>query len=220
MGTSKSSDSFDTFSLPDLHQLCQQAVDEYRRSRNNKTDSSSCVEILRRAARGEKEAIDTILLISRPLIEKKCPPTLKPHCEDIVQNVNFRLFKKFRNQENPFQVTTFPKYRVYLNTTTANVIYNMRENNPATISLDALTEMQGFEPQQPDRSQEIENLMLFEQLLALLDDDLEREIIRRRYGIGEKSADIAVALGLDLKKVYRIAERAIRRLKKKAALFL
>ena len=219
MSATNSSDCFDTFSLSDLHQRCQQAVDEYKRSRNSKTDSSSCVEILRRAARGENEAIGVILLISRPFIEKKCPPQLKPHCEDIVQNVNIRLIKKFRNQKNPFQVTTFPRYRVYLNTTIANVIYNVRENNPVTISLDLLTEVQGFEPEQPDRSQEIENLMLFQQLLDLLDDPLEREIIRRRYGIGEKSAAIAKELGVELKKVYRIAERAIRHLKKKSALF-
>jgi RNA polymerase sigma factor (sigma-70 family) len=219
MSTTKSSSTFDSFSLSDLDQLCQQAVDEYRRSRNNKTDSSSCVEILRRAARGENEAIGVILLISRPLIEKKCPHDLRQHCDDIVQNVNIRFIKKFRNQKNPFQVTTFPRYRVYLNTTVANVIYNVREKHPYTESLDQLTEVQGFEPVQPDNSQEIENLMLFEQLLALLHDPLEREIIRRRYGIGEKSADIAVALGLDLKKVYRIAERAVRRLKKKSELF-
>lgn len=219
MSPTKCSDSFDTFSLSDLHQLCQQAVDEYKRSRDSKTDSSSCVEILRRAARGEKEAIDVILLISRPFIEKKCPPQLKFHCEDIIQNVNLRLFKKFRNQKSPFQVTTFPKYRVYLNTTIANVIYNVRENNPAITSLDQLTEEQGFEPEQADRSQEIENLMLFQELLELLEDPLERQIIRRRYYYGQKSAAIAKELELDLKKVYRIAERAIRRLKKKSDLF-
>lgn len=219
MCSCKSSSTFDSFSLSDLARLCQQAVDEYKRSRNNNTDSSSCVEILRRAARGENEAIDVILLISRPFIEKKCPRELKVHCDDIIQDVNIRLLKKFRNQKNPFKVTTFPEYRVYLNTTTFNVIYNVREKNPYTESLDQLTEIQGFEPEQPDNSQEIENLMLLEQLLALLDDRLEREIIRRRYGIGEKSADIAVALGLDLKKVYRIAERGVRHLKKKSELF-
>ena len=219
MSLSDTPDPLSQTSLSELHLLCQKAVDEYSRSRNNKTDSSSCVEILRRAARGENEAIGVILLISRPFIEKKCPPDLRAHSEDIIQNVNLRLFKKFRNQKNPFQVTTFPRYRVYLNAVIANVIYNIRENNPAIVSLDQLAEAIGVEPEQPDRSQEIENLMLFQQLLELLDDPLEREIIRRRYGKGEKSANIAEALELDLKKVYRIADRAIRRLKEETASF-
>ena len=109
--------------LLQLEQECQEAIDEYQRTRNSNTDSSSCVEILQHAARGEKEAIGVILALSRSLIEQKCPPDLRPHVEDIIQNVTRRLIKKFYNQKSPFRVTTFPKYRVYVKTTTANVIY-------------------------------------------------------------------------------------------------
>ncbi len=202
-----------------LERECQQAIEEYDRTRNPKTDSSSSVEILRHAARGEKEPIGVILALSRSLIERKCPPDLRAHVEDITQNVTLRLIKKFYNQKSPFHVTTFPKYRVYVKTTTANVIIDFRNRSPDEKSLDKLREEEKFEPQQEDDTKRVETLMLFNRCLDLLTDPLEREVIRRRYGLGQKPLEIVQALRstwpeLDTKKVYRFAENAIRRLKK------
>ncbi len=185
----------------------------------NRGDSTSCAEIVRRAATGDDAALGTLLHdISRPIVEQKC--RRQPHdvLEEIVQEVNLRLVRKFHNQKSPFRAGAFAEYHNFLNLTIHSVVYNLQTRGERFASLEALYDNYGIEPVALEPIAEIEQRTILNELLEVLLTPLEREALYRRYIIGETPGQIAEALRLiepDMtqKKVQRLVERTLRKLR-------
>jgi RNA polymerase sigma factor (sigma-70 family) len=201
---------------------CKDQIQQYKRGALS-GDSPSCAEIVRRAAYGEQEALTALLEISRPMVEGKCPRNLREMKEDIIQEVNLRLIRKFRNQASSYRHSTFAAYHVYVNMTTKSVILNMQRGEITPASLDQLQEKQPSEltKAQLTKSLPVDRVELreiLEKILNQLSDPLEREAIYRRLALEESPEEIAEALqekspGIAKEEIYRLVERALRRLK-------
>lgn len=201
-------------SLDQLSQACQAQIDQFQRTRNRQGDSSSCDEILRRAAQGDSAALETLLALSLPLIRRQCPPDLRQRMDDVQQLVAERLIRKFHNRESPYRAGSFAEYRTYLNCTITSVCRNMQERERSAESLEMLYATSGFEPAHPDSTEEVIRHLLFARCETLLPDDRHREIFRRRIVRREDVATIvrdlqAVAPDMTTSDVYRIAEHCL-----------
>lgn len=201
--------------LEQLCQECQTQLQQFQRVRNRHVDSSSCDEILRRAAQGDAEALDILLTISLPLIRQHCPPALRQSSDDVQQLVAERLIRKFRSSDSPYQAGTFAAYRVYLNKTIMSVCSNLQQRDRPTESLERLQASIGFEPAQPDGPvTDLYRHVLFARCEALLPDAWHREVFRRRIVRQDDVATIIRDLQpgmphLTHQDVYRVAAQCI-----------
>ena len=194
-----------------------QQIMRFRTEATSGEEGASCVEIVRRAATGDEDALVALLQISEPFVRRKCPPQLLTEIDDVIQDVSLRLVRKFRNAQSPYQTTTFAAYITYLNLTIRSVTINMirRDKNPD--SLEQFYSERGFEPSVKAATSEVERRMLLQELLLLLPDPLEREALHRRYTLQETPGEIAETLqakapGITKVQVYRLVERGLRRL--------
>jgi len=208
-----------TLSTASLEDLCKACLDElarYWRKADPANETGSCLEILRRAAAQDPNAIGVLLLrISYPLVAAYCPDDLKAWVEDVQQEVALRLLRKFMNREQPYRVTSFPAYLKYLRLTVRSVIWNLREQNKMAESLEESVEYQDggsvSDVANPDRA------ILARQLLAALPNPLQRECLERRYVLGQSPDEIAADLQLlypevTKAQVYRWLGRGLRKL--------
>jgi DNA-directed RNA polymerase specialized sigma24 family protein len=93
----------------------------------------------------------------------------------------------------------------------------VRHEHPVE-SLEQLNEESGYEPQAHSPVDIIEQRILWERILAQLPDPLEREALDRRYRGGESIEEIVEAFqvktpGVKKRDVYRLLERALRRMR-------
>lgn len=198
--------------LTKLQDCCQDELARYRRQ-PTRHESVCCLEIVRRAAATPDDATFAALLaISRPTIQKHCPADLRPLQDDLMQEVAARLFRKFSRAERSFQVTTFAAYLLYVQLTCKSATQTVRAHYTQHTSLDHVRETTGFEPAASLPTDTVEHRMLLDRWLHLLPDLLMREAFRRRFALGETPAEIAEAMKLSKREVYRLVEQAIRRL--------
>ncbi|NTW03339.1 MAG: hypothetical protein HGA19_19040 [Oscillochloris sp.] len=78
-------------SLAELHRHCDAQLALFQRSHNSGQDSSSCEEILRRAASGDGNAFVLLWEITIPLIHPNCPPQCRDTLDDLQQEVAIRV---------------------------------------------------------------------------------------------------------------------------------
>lgn len=204
-------------SLSVLVDQCGSQIREFKND-NFSTDSSSCLEIVRRAAGGNNAALGKLLEISEPIIRQKCPAQLQDKVDDVVQTTQRRLTHRLAKYNPPFRASTFAEYHTYLNLTIKSVVSNMIRDEKHEESLDGLTEGVGYEPQTPSPADFIERRILWEKILDQLSDPLERKAVEHRYGLGESVGEVVEALqiqspSITKKAVYRLLEHALRRLK-------
>ena len=195
---------------------CQQQVAHYHQQ-NGQGDSPSCAEIVVRAADGNDDALSALLEMSAPAVRRKCPAQLREDIDDVVQDVNLRLVRKFRNAESPYRPSSYAAFVTYLNLTIRSVTVNRLERGRSQFSLEQMHEESGYEPSAQSHADVVEQRMLLQKILLLLPDPLEREALRRRYTLRETPAEIAEALqakapGISKKQVYRLVERGMNRL--------
>lgn len=207
-----------TRSLSQLRQECQAQLDRFRRTHNRDVASRSCDEILRRAAAGDAAAFDVLWEISIPLVRSHCPPELLFAIDDVQQLVAERLIRKFRSRTSPYRAEGFAAYRTYLNLTLKSVCLNMQQRDPACESLNRLHTTRRLEAVEPSTIRRVERLLMLQRCMALLPDDLHREVFRLRIVLQEEVETIVAELqplapGLTLREVYRLAERNIRLLR-------
>lgn len=198
---------------------CQSQIATYKRA--NTGESQSCVEIVRQAIQGNSAALTMVLEdISKPIIAQRCPPNLY---EDVLLEVEKRLLGRFGDVQKPLAFPTFAAYHAYLNVTIQSVLFNLARKPQAAISIEELSENVGSEPAIPSfvdgLVDHLERRTLAEQLLALLPDPLEREVVHQRFLVEETPDEIVETLSpryptLTKQMVYRLLERALRRLRK------
>lgn len=204
--------------LTELQAACQQERDAY--TRRQRKDSSCCLEIVRRAARGNANALSILLHeITPPLIArvyKKKYRTAPFTLNDLQQAVLERLIEKFNNKSSPYRATTFAAYCSYVITTTRRMAVNwltrghyLREH---PISTGILKTPGGQRPEQEVQKSEQQRIAL--QTINLAHDSLTREVLRLRFGYEESYAGILQMLQarypeLTRKKLYRIVEKGL-----------
>lgn len=204
---------------------CQAQIKNYKKGIRG--DSLSCLEIVRRSAKGDRDALASLLTFSLPIIREhinKKYAKLRPLIDDVIQEVNLRLIRKFRNPDSPFHPSTFAEFHVYVDMTVKSVALNMlRSNEQEVVSFDVMAEEVGstFRTQNDESAHPLTLMMQEEtwtKLFSLLDNPLEREVLQRRIRFNEAPDEIATALrllqpGLTKQDIYRLHERALRRLK-------
>ena len=205
-------------SLSQLQTICRQQIANFKKNSQHIEESLSCLEIVRRAAQGLQEAIAVVLEIVKEFVYAKCPPNLSEQREDLAQEVSIRLIRKFLNKQKPFQPKTFPQFIHYVNLTIKSVLQSTQFSQSPVDSLTEIEE-QYVEPSGLDTTEQIEREAQIQSILALLPDVLEREAFLRRFGLEETPDEIAKALLLldsemTKQKVYRLVERALRRIKR------
>jgi len=109
---------------------------------NDDANHPSCTEIIYRASQGDQEALVALLEISKPIVERSCPPNMRGMKEDIIQEVNLRLIHKFRNQASPYKPSTFAAYHLYLKLTTRAVILDIQRSKSSIGTSEQLHEEQ------------------------------------------------------------------------------
>ncbi|MEM7538239.1 MAG: hypothetical protein AAF639_39090 [Chloroflexota bacterium] len=221
-------------SLAQLRDDCQQQIKNYYKtssqSQTKHEESRSCLEIVKRAAnyaqdRLAREALGVLLEITETFVFARCPDKLADKREDIAQDVNLRLIKKFGNRSEPFRPTTFAAYRKYINVTTQSVISNLtREDRHPTIRKVYISELQGHSGEDNilvDSAPETAALLVQEEqaqiILRVLKNPLEAEAMIRRHAYDESVEEIAEAFSVSHKEmsredVSRLLERAKARL--------
>ncbi len=201
-----------TRSLDALRAECQAQVRRFQQHQDR--DSSSCDEILRRAASGDPAALTTLLELSLPFIRQHCPAALRDHVDDVQQLVAERLIRKFRHPESPYQASTFAAYRSYLNLTIHSVSITWLERDHPADSLERLASARGFAPAHATMESMTLRIARLKRCLELLPEDLYREVFRRRIVWGDGVAKVVAALQathptLTTQDVYRVTERSI-----------
>jgi DNA-directed RNA polymerase specialized sigma24 family protein len=202
----------ETWSLSSLQQGCQEELTRYRKA-THKQESRCCLEIVRRAAAEDDEALAALLQLSQQLVQNRCPSDLRALQDDMAQNLAERLLHVFRKRGHPFHARTFAEYRAYLNLTYHSVVIETRKAHPPEPSLDLL-HAAGFDKAGAVPMAAVDRRMLQQRLLELLPDDRMRDAFRRRTTAGESPEEIAQALGTTKKETYRLLEKATRYLKK------
>ncbi len=200
--------------LAELQQHCESQITAFQRSRDGRQDSSSCEEILRRAAAGDGDAFALLWAITIPFVRQNCPPQCRDSLDDLQQEVAIRLMKKFRHPIAPYRAGSFAEYRIYVNVTIRSVCSNaQRSPYAAPVSLEARRDIHAT-----PMTQEVLRHVFYNRCEALLPDALHREAFRHRFVRMEEIADIVVALrvrfpDITTKHVYRIIERCMDLLK-------
>lgn len=218
---SKAPNPFAHHSLAELQDACVKALAHYRRKHDPHTDTSACLEIVRRASTGDPLALEAFSQLVQPLVSAKCPPDLKEELSDIQQEVVLRLW---RSLQRGAHFATFAKFRKFLALTTHSVVSNFRRAQQhffggQNIPLEVLTEAEKEAIPQISVEAQVEQLLALEALLQQL-APLEREIFRLRFFIGLKPAAIAQRLSplypqlSDAAAVSSQLENIIRRLRR------
>ena len=209
--------SLQQISIKNLLCTCISQVENFQNTYDTTGDSSSCDEIVRRAAAGNLEAVAALLYdITKPLIEKRCPPDLKNQRDDLVQDVLMRMLYRLRHPDLPFVAQGFPAYRHYLNLTISKSISLLRPSNDSS-SLEDLIEQEMEATVEQDSMIELQETV--NGILSRITNPVGREIIRRQYVDNESYDEILVALQLidptmNKKKIYKLAENSLKQLKK------
>ncbi len=212
-------DPLEALALAELAGQCRDALDRFRRTGARSTDSRSCAEIVRRAARHDQDALGVMIRdISYPRIEEWCRSKLRSFgltpqdVEDVQQEVANRLVRRFGRGQTPYNPGTLAEYYAFLLLTTRRLIIDMQaeRRTSAAASLDYLQEEKGYEPSDPTFADEVERRMRFERFLELLPDTQMRDVFQRRLGLDESASEVAQALGIEKGEVYRLTERAVR----------
>ncbi|PDV98959.1 RNA polymerase sigma factor [Candidatus Viridilinea mediisalina] len=207
-------DQADLGSLPleMLQARCEAQLATFRRSRDQHQDSSSCEEILRRAAAQDAYAFDYLWSLTIPLVRTYSPAACRLILDDLQQEAALRLWRRFQHATIPFQAASFAAYRNYVRTTVVHVCQHLqRERHYASLAYVA-------EPLDPSSFVgELLRYALYERCLALLPDALHRAVFYRRFVLGEDSATIAAALAqqfpdLTKQRVSRVVEACPKRL--------
>lgn len=201
--------------LSTLIDQCQEQMVQYKQ--RNLGESLSCTEIVKRAAEQDAAALGALLHLSETIVRARCPKAVRGLVDDVVQEVNLRLVRKFRSVEHPYQPTHFAAYHAYLNLTLRSVVLNLLERDQTTLSLDQIEETSGAGPALASPAGMVEKGLLLQTLLNYLPNPLEREALYRRYVLQETPDEVAVALQpldptLTKQQVYRLIERGLRRL--------
>ncbi|NTW00034.1 MAG: sigma-70 family RNA polymerase sigma factor [Oscillochloris sp.] len=197
--------------IADLQNRCTEEQARYHRS--TPQESVCCLEIVRRAAAHDDDAFAALIEASRPTILRRCPTALRNAQDDLAQEVASRLFLRLYRGEPPFQVTTFAAYVVYLKLTCASATQTLRGRQAADESLDLLHNATGYEPIAPQCTDVVDRRMLLERWLELLPSPAHREAFRRRFALDQSPDEVAQAMGVTKKEVFRLTEQAIRILK-------
>lgn len=218
MNTSPSAYAFEKSPLSILIDECKSQIIAYKRNDNN-GDSPSCAEIVRRAAHGDQEALAILLEISKPIIEQKCPHKLGEMIEDVVQEVNLRLIRKFQSRDNPYKPAKFAQFHTYLNLTISSVILNLFRKMRHEARFEQPYDEFITDNHVVSLTTEMERREFFQMLLHQLPDPLEAEAFRRRYALGETIEEIVEALkaitpDITKDRVRKLLEYALRRLRK------
>ncbi|MEM7535058.1 MAG: sigma-70 family RNA polymerase sigma factor [Chloroflexota bacterium] len=203
--------------LAQLRVECQKQISTYHKTQTE--ESQSCLEIVRRAATGDIDALTILCEMNQQFVYPRCPSELYDQREDILQEVNIRLTRRFQNQQKRFTTSSFGEYRSYINTILDSVLRNPPFIKVVPDSLDAILEQVGSEPSIPDNTQEFLRYELADAILAILTDRMEREAFRRRMILEQSYEEIVEELrpldpDMTKQKVYRLVERALRRIKK------
>jgi RNA polymerase sigma factor (sigma-70 family) len=204
----------DSWGLPALQECCQEELTRFRKDKS-KQESICCLNIVQRAAAGDDDALSTLMTLSQQLVQNRCPADLRHLQEDMAQTLAERLIHVFRKRGHPFQAQSFPAYRNYLNLTYHSVFIETSKAHPKDASLDRLREA-GFEQAGQGSLDDVDRRLLLQRFLELLPDEQMRDAFRRRMTAGESPDEIAQALGITKQQVYRLLEKAIRKLKKQA----
>jgi len=120
--------TYQNHSLEQLKADCQQQIKMYGQQKNTDDESSSCLEIVHRATQNVADAFNVLWQITKPLVQQKCPLKLAEYEEDIVQEVSYRLLRKFSHPASPFRPSNFPAYRNYVNLIIRSVIHQIHED--------------------------------------------------------------------------------------------
>ncbi|MEI6775576.1 MAG: hypothetical protein WCK70_01615 [Chloroflexales bacterium] len=210
--------------LDDLATQCTQQLHRFKLVRDR--DTSSCTEILRRAAHDQHTAaIEMLIRLSIPLVRTKCPLDLRDEIEDWLQEVLLLLSAKMLSRTSPYTVRPpppdpFAAYRTFMIVTAHHFSLQVRlarQRQLATDSLDHLRDVAGYEPAQPTSSTaQVERMLVLERLLVLIREPLDREIFRLRFVRGLDPDETVVQLvqqGFPYvvkQDVFRSVERSIR----------
>lgn len=207
-------DQADLGSLPleTLQARCEAQLAAFRRSRDQYQDSSSCEEILRRAAAQDVHAFDYLWAVTIPLVHTCCPVACRQQLDDLQQEAGLRLWFRFQRSTTPFRAASFAAYRNYVRTTVVHVCQHLQRER-LHASLESVAE--------PANTSsfvgELLRYALYERCLALLPDALHRAVFYRRFVLGEDSTTIAAALAhqfpdLTKQRVSRVVEACPKRL--------
>lgn len=205
-----------------LLEECQLQMAAYKRGAQH-NNSASCAEIVRRAAQGDDDALATLLHnISRAIIEHSCRKEFRTHSwdvmDDLVQDVNLRLVRRFHNRQNPFQAASFAEYHNYLNLTIKSAILSLRKRQEPALSLEEIRGKHGIGSSAPATNPGAEGRARLHELLEDLLPPIELEVLYRRIIDRETPEQIAEVLriidpDMTKEKVYRMMERTLRKLK-------
>lgn len=200
-----------TVALAELVQDCQRQIERFRLGTSR--DSSSCDEILRRAADQNQAALGSLIEVSLPLIAKRRPSALRHRVDDLQQIVSERLTRKFKNVESPFEATSFAAYREYLNKTILSAAYDMGRRERQTESLDTIGDTAVLSRQVSEMDQ-VDKRMRLQRCMELLPNDRMRIVFRHRFVLEETTDETVASLrqqGLEVTKVevFRLVERGI-----------
>lgn len=226
----KNSCEFVGVSLEWLLVECQHTLHTYQQTKDRNIDTKSCEEILRRAAIGDATAFSMLIEhISLPRIESWCRTNSKfrsrfasaEDIQDIQQETAIRLVRKFRHASSPYQPGAFKQYLHYLKMTMFSVVIDHQDSTTipnksgarSMVSLEMLRDLHGIEAAiSTNLNEQFEQRERFQQLLTLIPDQVSQHIFMRRFGYYESPEEIAKAMDLDIKEVYRYVERTIRKL--------
>ncbi len=200
-----------------LFEECQRQIARYLHGQADE-QSLSCVEILRQAATGHTEALAYMVELVIAIAHRKCVPIDAALREEVIQETCRRLLEKFRSTTTPFQVTTFAAFTQYVTVVTTNLL-RLWQKKAAPLSVEALQERWGIEPIADQKLDRVEQRLLANEILAVLTDELEREVVRRRFLLGESPDEIVLSLrehypDLEKAQVYRLIEYGLRRVRK------
>ena len=214
--------TYQNLSLEQLKADCQQQIDQYHQGKDD-SGSLSCLEIVRRAVQNVSGAFNVLWEITSSLIDRiiyrRYSRQFVEYEEDIVQDASVRLFQRFYHSTKPFNVSTFPAYRSYVDLIIRSVVNDIIEYKKMLTSFEELQAKTGFEPETPDIVPEVIRNDLAKLVLAMLPNPLEREVFRRKHLLGETAAQIVGALlplypDITQERVFRLLELAMRRLRR------
>lgn len=213
----------DSTPLEQLYADCQAQIQTYRAG-NAQEKSEGCVEIIRRAADYDDEALTLLLELAETLIRPRCLARRPDAADDLIQQALVKIWQRFQNRENPFTVSTFAAFYAYLNLTFRSVLWNFEhdEQRQPYLPLSVREDHPEHEQHYHVDFEELERREFIEELFVLLPDPWEREALRCRYLLGESHAEIQETLakmnGKELPyrekfNTYKLVEKALLRLR-------
>lgn len=221
--------------LFELINACLHERENYlkRKKTNSYDEPDCCVEIVRRATKGDREALEALLQVTYPIVLAGC--RIKQarwgieieDCEDITQDTLLTMTKVLSRTDKAFVVKTFGQYVAYVKMTMFSSAMNFlnKRKQGRNESIDKGFQDTTNESLSQEKiglvdsaMQEVDVKLSVDQLLAkCLDDPLERDVLKWRLGSGEKIEEIEDRLRLlypeiTKNEIYRILGSAVRHL--------